>query len=164
MHWKRWRRHGDPLHVERIIGDRERRFWSRVEKSSDPDGCWIWTGSLNAAGYGTVGWGENASQTWLAHRVAYTLDVGPVPSGSEIDHLCRVRACVRPSHMEAVDHTENVRRGASPSQANAAKTHCMRGHAFDEANTMLDKRGYRRCRTCVRDYMREYQRRRRQGG
>jgi DNA-binding transcriptional regulator YiaG len=68
--------------------------------------CWIWTGSLNAKGYGRCFGG-------MAHRRYYEEYIGPVPEGRTIDHLCRVRNCVNPEHLEAVSHAENCRRGAA---------------------------------------------------
>ena len=64
--------------------------------------------AVNADGYGTFWDGERKR---LAHVVAYELFVGPVPDGRELDHLCRVPACVRPTHLEPVTHAENLRRG-----------------------------------------------------
>lgn len=70
-------------------------------------GCWIWTGSKGEDGYGSV---RYRRRVWRAHRAAYTILVGPIPAGLELDHLCRVRACVNPAHLEPVTGEENIRR------------------------------------------------------
>lgn len=122
------------------------RFWSKVDRRG-PDECWPWMGLILNTGYGQIGWrGKGVS----AHRLAYELLIGPIPEGLTIDHLCRVRACVNPAHMETVTRGENTLR--SPigiSAVNARKTHCMRGHAFDEHNTKVRRTG-RACRACLR--------------
>ena len=121
-------------------------FWSRVDKSGD---CWVWLHSRDISGYGRF----PVHQRWTAaHRIAYLHEVGPIPAGLELDHLCRNRQCVRPSHLEAVTHRENMARAVTISSINAAKTHCIHGHLFDEANTYYPPppRGGRVCRTCVR--------------
>lgn len=71
--------------------------------------CHIWLGALTKNGYGSIRVG---GKTRDAHRVRYEDEVGPVPEGKELDHLCRVPACCRPSHMEPVTHAENMRRGS----------------------------------------------------
>lgn len=83
-----------------------------------------------------------------AHRFAYELEVGPIPDGLQIDHLCRNRACVRPSHLEPVTQFENWRRGEAPSVTNALKTHCKRGHEFTRENTFVGREGGRFCNAC----------------
>lgn len=70
-------------------------------------GCWIWIGSRNAGGYGTV---KYRGKVWLAHRASYTILAGPIPPGLELDHKCRVRACVNPDHLEPVTGQENIQR------------------------------------------------------
>jgi hypothetical protein len=82
------------------------RFWAKVNKTGD---CWLWTAGLDKDGYGRF----RVSPTRLAkaHRFAYEVSVGPIPDGLEIDHLCFVRSCVRPQHLEAVTHDENLARG-----------------------------------------------------
>lgn len=118
------------------------RFWSRVDRSG---ACWLWTAGRNNYGYGAF-YPSKGNQV-LAHRFAYELLVGPIPEGLQIDHVCRVRACVNPEHLECVTSKENTLRGVSPSALCAAKTHCPRGHEYDEANTRL-YRGKRYCRAC----------------
>lgn len=80
------------------------RFWSKVDR--DPD-CWLWLGLRNAYGYGRffIPGGER-----LAHRYAYEFEVGPIPEGLTLDHLCETPACVRPDHLEPVTNAENLRR------------------------------------------------------
>lgn len=122
------------------------RFWSHVAKGG-PDECWLWKGALGRAGYPR--W---ASPYWpgdvYAHRIAYRMEVGPIPKGLEVDHLCFVPACVNPAHLEAVTLQENRRR----RRARPLTTECAQGHAMDEANTYVNpKTGKRTCRRCVRD-------------
>ena len=96
---------------------RQRRFWAKVDKNGplaelrpDLDQCWVWTGCISpATGYGYFG-GRKAG-TQLAHRIAYQYLVGPIPPGKHLDHLCRRRECLRPSHLEPVTPRENIRRG-----------------------------------------------------
>lgn len=121
------------------------RFWSYVEKS---DGCWRWLGFIGKEGYGRFGARKGTTST-LAHRVSYELSVGPIPQGLEIDHLCRNRACVNPSHLEPVTREINIRRGISPAARHAKKTHCIRGHEFTVDNIYWGPKNARHCRTCA---------------
>lgn len=119
-------------------------FEARVAKS---DGCWDWQGEIDANGYGRYR-GVSGVAYVYAHRLAYVLWNGPIPSGLHIDHLCRNRRCVNPKHLQAVTFVENVRRGGNAAATNRAKTHCSQGHAFTPANTAYRKNGTRRCREC----------------
>ena len=131
--------------------------------SPEPNsGCWLWTGSISEDGYGKF---KMTQAAWAAHRVSYELFVGPIPEGLQIDHLCRVRCCVNPKHLEPVTLQENFRRGignahgaAAASIARISKTHCLRGHEYVPDNVMIQADGARRCRTCDRKRAREYQR------
>lgn len=93
------------------------RFWPRVDKNGpvselrpDLGPCWIWTGPLCRKGYGVVH--VHPKTTLPAYKYAYLREVGPVQEGLELDHLCRVTACVNPSHLEPVTHYENMQRSA----------------------------------------------------
>jgi hypothetical protein len=90
--------------------------------------------------------------------MAYEMLVGPVPDGLELDHLCRVPACVNPDHLEPVTHIENVRRGRSYW---AERTHCSAGHEYTRENTRITKRG-RTCRACKNETERAARRRKRE--
>jgi hypothetical protein len=124
----------------------------------DDDGCWIWLGPTVHNGYGRICVNSKPS---MAHRWAYEHFVGPIPQGLQIDHLCRVRACCNPDHLEPVTPLENTRRG----QGNGSKTHCNYGHPFDDSNTVWIKDGARKpcraCRECRRAFGREWTRRHR---
>lgn len=103
MHHHRWLRHGHSADT-RIHGDDERRFWSKVDASGD---CWEWTGGRTDTDYGLF----NVDRRMVkAYRFSYELLVGPIPDGLEIDHLCRMRHCVNPDHLEPVTRSENNRR------------------------------------------------------
>ena len=79
---------------------------------------------------------------------------GPIPEGLTLDHLCRVRACVNPAHLEPVTLRENTLRSPSaPTAINARKTECLRGHAFTPENTWVH-RSRRCCRECKRSWWR----------
>lgn len=84
------------------LGD---RFWSKVNKTEE---CWLWTGGTS----GESGYGKYAIRrvSFRAHRLAWEEENGPVPDGLQLDHLCGVRLCVRPSHLEPVTGKENIRR------------------------------------------------------
>jgi len=120
------------------------RLWSRVDRS-DPESCWLWPGATSD-GYGQIGIGQG--ERVYVHRLAYELLVGPIPQGLQLDHLCRVRHCVNPAHLEPVTGWENNRRSSSPTAVNARKTHCRFGHEFTPENTYVFSTGSRRCRTC----------------
>src|SRR3990167_5623746 len=104
-------------------------FWAKVDKKGLND-CWLWKGA-DTQGYGHF---KTKGKYLLAHRFAYETIVGLIPAGLTLDHLCRQRACVNPLHLEPVTRGENVLRGIGRSARNARKTHCIRGHPFDEAN------------------------------
>jgi hypothetical protein len=133
-----------------------RRFWSKVDFSGE---CWLWRGTITAEGYGQFA--VTHDKRAYAHRFAYELVNGAIPEGLTIDHLCRARSCVNPSHMEPVTRAENTLRGESPSAENHRKTECARGHAYAAGNTYVDPRGYRHCRVCLRARTREYKARKR---
>lgn len=120
----------------------ESRFWPKVDKNG-PNGCWLWVASKTSSGYGHF-----ANQ--CAHRVAYELLVGPIPEGLEIDHLCRVRHCVNPEHMEPVTHRVNIdRRIGKHVKPRALRSHCAQGHEWTPDNTYYaPNQTWRSCRKC----------------
>ena len=122
----------------------DERFWQKVKVGS-PESCWLWQANKSRGGYGKFFLAGRGNI--YAHRFAYELAVGPIPKGMQIDHLCRNRACVNPDHMESVSSKTNTLRGTNSAAGNARKTHCLRGHAFTEANTYLHA-GSRLCRQC----------------
>lgn len=117
-----------PRHIRRSIGE-------------GPDGCWIWLRSKSRDGYG---WTSLDNKTYQAHRLIYEIVKGEVAPGLVIDHLCRVRHCVNPDHMEPVTPHENLRRSElTPT----GMVRCKNGHHF----TILGKQ--RRCPVCLREYL-----------
>jgi hypothetical protein len=125
-----------------ITPARLRAFLLGVEKPAGEDGCWLWKGATRENGYGAVGLGS------CVHRIAYEWMVGPIPSGMDIDHLCRVRNCVNPFHLEPVTRSENVRRAALYGPF-ALRRYCRRGHALS-ARTVWTRPfdGQTVCRLC----------------
>lgn len=118
----------------------------------DASGCWLWTGSIDATGYGKVQ--EKPYKSHKAHRVVYEASGRRIPEGLVLDHLCRVRKCVNPNHLEPVTDEENRARGFGIVAVNVRKTHCVRDHAFTPENTSIVNKHSRRCLTCQRERMR----------
>lgn len=81
--------------------------------------CWVWQRFVNPDGYGIKRRGERAIG---AHRVYYEAKHGPIPAGLELDHLCRVRCCVNPDHLEPVTKRENILRGDGMGARYARRT------------------------------------------
>lgn len=162
-HYARFKRYGDtqPDVPVREWPTLEVRFWSMVdqggpvpERRPDLGPCWLWTGG-SREGYGKFTGNRSA------HRFAYELAVGPIPDGFQIDHLCMVRACVNPSHLEPVTPLENMRRMHLAYGSGRAATHCPQGHPYDEENTYYYSNGRRCCRTCNRAAARRHRDRKR---
>lgn len=131
------------------------RYVNPTRYEVDDRGCWIWQLSTTSDGYGKA---TVQGRRLYAHRVSYEEHVGPIPEGLTIDHLCGVRACVNPAHLEPVPLAENIRRGQGWPGINARKTHCIRGHEFTPENTMPNQGG-RRCRACKDQHNRNRDRR-----
>lgn len=115
----------------------------------DDNCCWLWTAAKKPEGYGvfTTRAGK-VKKTWNAHIFSYEHIVGLVPRGLQLDHLCRIRHCVNPSHLEPVSARTNLLRGNGPTAHKAAQTHCIHGHIFDTENTYTNRNGTRRCKKC----------------
>lgn len=113
--------------------------------------CWEWRAGKIPDGYG-VFW--SGVRVVLAHRFAYEMMRKAIPAGLVIDHLCRNRGCVNPSHMEVVTPAENTRRAVFH---NSTKVVCKQGHPFDTENTGTYG-GRRYCRACRRAWSKKYRR------
>lgn len=129
------------------------RFWRKVAILEN--GCWEWTAGKNGSGYGAFYPLNGNRKQVTSHVWAYVQYVGPVPSGLELDHKCRNRACVNPMHLEPVTSAVNVLRGFGPMAINARKTHCKRGHLLSGENLRVVKDG-RCCKTCARMHKARY--------
>lgn len=106
-------------------------------------GCWLWTGTIAANGYGVAHLADGRSTP--AHRAVYEQHVGPIPVGLELDHRCRNKVCVNPAHLEPVTHSENMKRHRAATRVDV----CKRGHSLDRTRTRDG--GGRYCKTCNRD-------------
>lgn len=122
-------------------------FWDRVNKT---EFCWVYRGPLTGRGYGSY-------KGVIAHRFAYVLLGGLIPTGHDLHHICKNKLCVNPAHLETVlpkEHVDNI------TTINSKKTHCKNGHEYTKENTMLTWNGLsrtgRRCRICWRERSRMF--------
>lgn len=124
-----------------------------IDRSDEnADGCWIWRLSVNRGGYAQARrWGRLVT----GHRLAYETFIGPVPVGSVLDHICNVKRCVNPNHLNPTSDRDNILRGTAPPAINARKTVCHQSHPLDG----VDARGKRFCRTCASESLRRYRER-----
>jgi len=135
-----------------LEGLQSKLFWSKFEIAGN--GCWIWTRALGGQGfYGTYAWRwtdqnnikrKNQKPT---HIISYLINVGEIPKGLILDHLCREHKCGNPKHLEPVTNKENQNRGKNGK----LKTHCVNDHPYVEDNIYTDPRGFRECKTCRYD-------------
>jgi|ERR1700679_825960 len=128
----------------------KRTLAERIERLFIPEpnsGCWLWMGYVKPNGYGQIRI-EQADGSWRtrhAHRVSYEEFFASIPEGAELDHLCRMRCCINPDHLEPVSKSENLRRSPLMNRQ-AHKTQCPRGHAYSG----IDYLGKRICKICNR--------------
>jgi HNH endonuclease len=137
-----------PKYFKRTPLDR----WLNYVQFQEDSECWLWVGHIAKTGYAAFG-----GQKWagLAHRFSYVTFVSEIPKGLQLDHLCRIRHCVNPDHLEAVTPQVNTLRGNTSAAKNAAKTHCHRGHPFNSENTYMWA-GKRCCRACKKIHKQTY--------
>lgn len=108
-------------------------------------GCWLWIGALRGNNYGGF-------SNVYAHRWAYELYREEIPIGLTIDHLCGVKLCVNPWHLEVVSLRENILRSNGITAQYAKRTHCKSGHLLIPENLRKPSPGTaeRRCKLCER--------------
>lgn len=122
-------------------------FWSKVIVGNK-DECWNWIGAKDKKGYGLFTVGKR--RCGKAHRFSFLLHWGWITSAGHIHHKCNNTSCVNPYHLKLISNKENNELSTSPSAINKKKTHCIRGHPFDEYNTKREN-GHRRCKICERE-------------
>ena len=136
------------------------RLLKKIDFGETDECCWQWIGTVRQDGYGAYKeyrYDKNRNRshkTHYAHRLIYEIWAGPIPEGLCLDHLCRNRSCVNPMHLEPVTLEENIRRGEGVKHQ-ARKTHCPKGHPYDEENTTR-RNGRRHCKACHRERQRIY--------
>lgn len=139
-------KHGNLL-GRRPKGSEEFRFWFRVDKSAD---CWTWTAARGAGKFDYGYFWTDSKKLVKAHRYSYALANGPIPEGMVICHRCDNPPCVRPDHLFLGTQKDNIRDMDAKGRGRrmAKRTHCPKGHPYDEANTALRKDGAQACRAC----------------
>ena len=126
------------------------RFWSKVNKDGGLPSvrqylgeCWIWTGAKSSAGYGQI---RISGVCHYVHRHVLTISDVEIPSGMQVDHLCRNKACCNPKHLEVVTARVNIRRAFDDT-----RKCCPKGHEYTPENTRWLHGGrHRKCRICNR--------------
>lgn len=127
--------------IECASFENQGKLWSRILKT---DTCWLWQGG-KSHGYGITNF---ESRKESVHRTIYRICVGEIPEGLQLDHLCRVKLCCNPAHLEPVTARENIRRGMCPAAKTVRYGYCIRGHKFEEGSYIQCPSG-RRCKKCA---------------
>jgi len=121
---------------------------------------WLWLLALDRRGYGVCRKDNKERGTQFAHCLSYKTFVGPIPLGHEVGHInCPYHNCISPACLSAITHQENIAMIPEPcgfAKFWKSKTHCPKGHPYDEANTYKMKYGRRACRICRREAVRKY--------
>lgn len=130
-------------YVKALIAD---RLESKIVKDKITK-CWTWKAATGGKGKHIYGIMLNPISGKMegAHRISYETYVSRIPSGLEIDHLCRNTLCINPEHLEPVTRSVNLRRGINHGRD---ATHCKRGHPLSGDNIEFKKNGTRRCLAC----------------
>jgi hypothetical protein len=122
-------------------------FLTIVGQGQDSNECWLWPRSVGSHGYGQIGWqGEDRREMTTAHRMAWVAAGNTLPDDMTVDHICRTRACVNPSHLRLLTNLANA-----SDNGQGAKTHCPRGHPYSGSNLYSRPNGHRECRRCIKD-------------
>ena len=100
-HWKQQHK-GQQLRPLRVLGSPEELFWSKVDKTPS---CWLWTAATNSNGYGRL---RQNGRYWLAHRLSWEMENGPIPDGMVVDHRCHNPCCVNPRHLRVITQAQNT--------------------------------------------------------
>ena len=117
-------------HGNRFLDFTKRKFPLFMRKCEmNNNGCWIWNSAKDGKGYGIFCLGYRVSVR--AHRISYQIFVGPIPPGLQLDHLCRVRNCVNPKHLQPVTGIENYRRGMAPAWLTKKTGLCKKSHPIN---------------------------------
>jgi hypothetical protein len=126
----------------------KKNFWQMVSVAPK-DGCWNWEGYISPSGYGQF---SIMQKSYKAHRVALVINGVKLIDGYTVDHVCRNRRCVKPTHLRQISFADNILCGESFSAKNKRKTHCPKGHE-------LVRQGWsnrRYCPTCDLAATRKY--------
>lgn len=142
------------ISISELLEDKEVReeLKSRLLDKSMPEpntGCWFWMGDTVKGGYGRTTIGRVKV---LSHRASYECFVNKIPKGLTVDHKCNQPNCINPQHLEAITQYDNTMKGKSFSTINAQKTHCPKGHEYNQENTFYYKINARRdCKICMKE-------------
>ena len=150
----------DTLGRQYRIQSNSERFWSKVNRGL-PSECWEWRRHQSKDGYGLFDkWiGKDTYTSVVASRFAYGDIYGEIPTGLQIDHLCRNRLCCNPNHLELVTQQENIKRGEVGLYQRLRainRTQCRNGHLITEDTSYIRPEGYRECRECRRIGLRKW--------